>query len=298
LKLLVTGGSGLLGGSIIRQAISSGHEVCATFHTHHSSQPGFVNIDLTESDAVKKLILIEKPEALIHTAALTDVDICERDPAAALQINGFATGNLSRICRRTGSFLIYVSTDYVFDGSTGRYDESAVANPINAYGTSKLIGEEQVASHCDDFCIVRTSVVYGWGREYRPNFATWLYQSLRLGQKTAVVADQYVSPTLNTQLARMLLEVAERRLRGTLHLAGDQRVSRYEFALQLAEKFSFDAKRIEAIQASSSQWIARRPRDSSLNVLKARSQLQNKPVNLAKALDVFASSNPSSSVQR
>lgn len=296
MKLLVTGGSGLLGGSIVRQGISSGHEVCATFHTHHSSQPGFVNFDLTESDSVKKLILNEKPEALIHSAALTDVDICERNPTAALQINGFATANLSKICKQTGSFLIYVSTDYVFDGSVGKYDESAIANPINAYGASKLVGEEQVASRCDDFCIVRTSVVYGWGREYRPNFATRLYEGLRLGQRIAVVADQYVSPTLNTQLARMLLEVAERRFRGTLHLAGDQRVSRYEFALQLAEKFSFDARRIEAIQASSSQWIARRPRDSSLNVLKARSELQNKPLNLAKALDEFASSNPLSSV--
>ena len=205
MKLLVTGGSGLLGGSIVRQGISSGHEVCATFHTHHSSQPGFVNFDLTESDSVKKLILNEKPEALIHSAALTDVDICERNPTAALQINGFATANLSKICKQTGSFLIYVSTDYVFDGSVGKYDESAIANPINAYGASKLVGEEQVASRCDDFCIVRTSVVYGWGREYRPNFATRLYEGLRLGQRIAVVADQYVSPTLNTQLARMLL---------------------------------------------------------------------------------------------
>ncbi|HYV99926.1 MAG TPA: dTDP-4-dehydrorhamnose reductase [Candidatus Acidoferrum sp.] len=292
MKLLVTGGSGLLGGSIVRQAISCDHEVCATFHTHHPSQPGFVNINLTEPDSVKELIRKEKPEVIIHSAALTDVDFCERDPEAALQINGFATANLSRICKQTRRFLIYVSTDYVFDGSIGNYDESAIANPINAYGASKLIGEEQVASHCDDFCIVRTSVVYGWGREYRPNFATRLYESLKLGQKTAVVADQYASPTLNTQLARMLLEVAEHRLNGTLHLTGDQRVGRYEFAVQLAEKFNFDARLIEAIQASSSQWIARRPRDSSLNVSKARNELRNKPVNLAKALDEFASSNP------
>jgi dTDP-4-dehydrorhamnose reductase len=288
LKILVTGASGLLGSSIINQATRRGHDVCSTYHTHNPAIPTSAPIDLTRKDLVEKLILKEKPETVVHTAALTDVDLCEQDPRAAMQVNDLATGNLSRSCHQMGIFLIYVSTDYVFDGKTGKYSESDTPNPINVYGASKLAGEQQVATHCNQFCIARTSVLYGWARLHRPNFATWLYRSLQQGQKISVVADQFASVTLNTQLSRMIIEVAERRSQGTIHLAGNERVSRYDFALRVAEKFRFDTRLIEPIQGSSSKWIAKRPRDSSLNVSKALTELNNKPSNIEAALNEFA----------
>ena len=137
---------------------------------------------------------------------------------------------LAEQCLEAGSYLVYVSTDYVFDGKRGNYNETDEPNPVNVYGCSKLRGEEATRATSEEFCVARTSVVYGWGRSSRPNFGSWAYSELRSGRQVTVVSDQYCSPTLNSDLARMLLEVAERHTPGTIHLAGASRLSRYEFA--------------------------------------------------------------------
>ena len=286
--MLITGASGLLGASLARLASQSGHTVYSLYNSHPCNFGDAQQVDITNQQAVRRTFLASRPDVVYHTASLTDVDLCEREPKLAMKVNGEATGFIAKICQETGSYLVYVSTDYVFDGMRGQYSEEDGPAPINAYGRSKLFGEEEMARHSPRGCIARTSVVYGWGRSYRPNFATWVHSKLAANEQVRVVSDQFASPTLNTHLAMMLLEIAERQLKGTLHVAGSTRISRFEFAVMLARQFGFNENLVTPIKAEAANWKAKRPVDSSLNVSKAQGLLTSKPVTLDQALSEFA----------
>jgi dTDP-4-dehydrorhamnose reductase len=288
LKLLITGASGLLGGKLVQLATDAGHDVHSLYFEHSLLEGRPQRLDITDRTAVENAMADKMPEVMIHAASITDLDLCERTPELAFRVNATATGFLAEACQKVKSRLIYLSTDYIFDGKRGNYRENDKPNPVNVYGKSKLLGEEEIARKAGDFCIARTSVLFGWGRRHRPNFATWVHGNLRAGQRINVVTDQYATPTLSSDLARMLLEAAERRLNGIFHLSGSTRVNRYEFALLLARKFGFDEQLVTPVKAESINWIARRPFDSSLNVSKAQASLNNRPSTLEKALNEFA----------
>jgi dTDP-4-dehydrorhamnose reductase len=292
LRILITGASGLLGSRLVKVAIDAGHDVYATYNSHPVVGRNTRFLDILDKEAVNKCFTEESPDVVIHTASLTDVDLCEEKPDLARYVNEIATQNIAQTCRQTGSFLVHLSTDYVFDGQRGHYGEGDAPNPINEYGRSKLAGERQVALQCQSYCIARTSVLFGWGRTHRHNFATWVHEKLSAGQRVNVVSAQYASPTLNTNLARMLIEVADRRINGILHLAGRTRISRYEFAVLLARKFGFNENLLTSVQAEVTQWKAKRPFDSSLNVSKAQEILDNKPPTLQEELNEFTKESP------
>lgn len=288
MKVLITGASGLLGGKLAELATASGQKVYSLYNSHPCAYGKPQRIDITDPTAVGKVFADTTPDVVFHTASITDVDLCETNPELAMKVNGEATGLISKTCQETGGYLIYVSTDYVFDGIRGQYSEEDKPAPINTYGRSKLLGEEEMKRNCSQGCIARTSVVYGWGRSYRPNFATWVHSKLAANEQVRVVRDQFASPTLNTHLAGMLLEVAERRIQGILHVAGSTRISRYEFAVMLAKQFGFNENLLNPVQAETTGWKARRPHDSSLNVSKAQKLLTNTPTPLSEALGEFA----------
>jgi dTDP-4-dehydrorhamnose reductase len=292
LKFLITGASGLLGSKLLTFACASGHEVHSIFYEHSIPEAHTQRLDITDQPAVEKTFADNSPEVVIHAASITDLDLCEQKPELAYKVNVAATGFLAEACRKRGSHLIYVSTDYVFDGEHGNYEEHDEVNPVNVYGRSKLLGEIEVMQKAGEFCIARTSVVFGWGRKHRPNFATWVYEKLRAGEEINVVTDQYATPTLSSDLARMLLEAAERRMSGIYHLSGSTRSNRYEFAVLLARKFRLDEKLLNQVKREAVQWIAKRPFDSSLSVAKAQEAFNNKPRTLNKALDEFAAEAP------
>jgi len=288
LKVLITGASGLLGSKLAELAFESGRKVYSLYNSHPCTYGIPQQVNITDQPSVEKVLADTKPDVVIHAASITDVDLCETNPKLAMRVNGEATGFLSEACREMGVYLVYVSTDYVFDGMRGQYSEEDKPAPINVYGRSKLLGEKEMTRHCSRSCIARTSVVYGWGRSYRPNFATWVFNKLAANEKVEVVTNQYASPTLNAHLAKMLLEIAERRIHGILHVAGSTRISRYEFAVMLAKQFSFNQNLITPLQADVTSWRARRPLDSSLNVSKAQEILTNKPTTLGQALKEYA----------
>jgi dTDP-4-dehydrorhamnose reductase len=290
LKLLITGAGGLLGNRLAELASEAGHMVYSLDNSHPSPHGNALLVDIGDESAIRKTIAETTPDVVIHTASITDVDLCETNPQLAMRVNGEATGFLSGACRETGSHLIYVSTDYVFDGTRGQYSEEDKPAPINTYGRSKLLGEKEMTRRGSRGCITRTSVLYGWGRPFRPNFATWVHSKLAANEQIKVVTDQFASPTLNTHLARMLVEIAERRIQGILHVAGSSRVSRYEFAVMLAKQFGFRENLVTPVQADTTSWKARRPFDSSLNVSKAQEVLTNKPAPLEEALEEFMAS--------
>ncbi len=285
----MTGASGLLGSKLVELALDAGHQVSSVYNEHPTKGSETIRVDLKDAGAIKNILTSRTPDAVIHTASITDVDFCERNPSLAMDVNGKAAGIIADVCRELGSFLIYVSSDYVFDGQTGRYREEDAPNPINAYGRSKLLGEQLTSNHADEHSIVRTSVLFGCGREHRSNFATWLLGRLSAGQSVNVVKGQYASPTLSTHLARMLLEVTERRITGIIHLAGADRINRYEFAVKLAREFAFNPTAVSPTAPDSVDWYAKRPEDSSLSVQKATDLLNTKPMNVDDELRAFKS---------
>jgi len=288
LRILVTGASGLLGHKVVQLALEKDHEVYSIYKEHKIGLGIPIKLDLTDREKLPKVIPQCKPDAIIHTAAYANVDDCEVNQDLAWKVNVEATKPIAIASASINSHLIYVSTDYVFDGKKGFYLEDDEPNPINYYGYTKLKGEELVQQHAKEWCIARPSVIYGWGQAHKQDFATWFLNNLNQGREAKVLTDQYVSPTLNTNLAEMLIEIAERKITGILHTAGGTRASRYEFALRLAEIFNLNKDLIKPAKIDEMQWKAQRPRDSSLNVGKALTLLNQKPQELSQALQSFS----------
>ena len=211
----------------------------------------------------------------------------------AWKINVEGTENIAKLCKKHDAFLVYISTDYVFDGRNGMYKETDKPSPINCYGLTKLRGEEKVKAIADEFCIARTSVIYGSiPAAGKINFALWLLEKLKKKEKVKIVTDQWNNPTLNTNLANMILEVIERRIVGIYHLAGATRTSRYEFAKLIAKNFHLEGQLIIPILSNQLQWIAKRPKDSSLNTQKAQQTLRNKPLEVERAIEIMKREMP------
>ncbi len=288
MKLLVTGASGLLGHKVVQVALDRNHEVYSVYNDHPTNSGNPIKVNLTEKSQVSSVISKVDPEAIIHTAGYTDVEGCETNKDVAWKTNVEATKNLVKSSGKD-VHMIYVSTDYVFDGKKGLYSEEDLPNPINHYGYTKLKGEEAIKQYASQWCVARPSVIYGWGLSHKLNFATWLTTNLENGKAVNVLTDQYVSPTLNTNLANMLIEISERRIIGILHTAGATRISRYQYALNLAEIFNFRKDLIKPAKTNEMQWKAQRPKDSSLNISKTATLLGQKPLELFKALETMQS---------
>ena len=282
-KLLVTGASGLLGKKIVE--LAQNDFIITPIHKTRPLHSSSVKLDVTESLAVLNLLNKLEPDVVIHTASETNVDKCEIEKEHAWKINAEGTRNLAEACQNVNAKLVYVSTDYVFDGEKGLYTEEDKPNPVNYYGVTKLEGEKQVIEHCKNYAILRTSVLYGW-HPWKQNFATWIINKLEQQQKITVVEDHYNTPTLTDNLAEITLEAIQKDLQGLYHALGSERVSRYAFAKQLAKAFNLDPNLIKPIKMSQlTAWVAKRPKDSSLNTDKIQKQLKTKPLNITEGLN-------------
>ena len=285
MRIFITGGSGLMGSKLAEVASARGEEVWSGYAHNPPPYGREVKFDLLDANGIRDIIERMGPDVIVHSAALTDVDRCEREKDLAYKMNVEGTRVIAEAARCAGSFLVYISTDYVFDGQRGLYREEEETNPISYYGLSKLQGEQFCL---DQGCIARTCVIYG----SRPasgkvNFALWLLNSLKSGKEVRVVTDQFITPTLNSSLAAMVLEAADRHLSGIYHLSGATRVSRYDFACQLARAFDLDRRLILPSRMSDIGWLARRPKDSSLDTSKASEMLKSRPLTLDESLQVL-----------
>jgi dTDP-4-dehydrorhamnose reductase len=278
---------------LVQTALRRGHQVFAAYKEHALSLGTPVSLDATDEVSVCKQVSQIRPDVIVNSAALTDVDKCEVSPDLAMDLNSNSVEYLAKAAKELSCFLVQVSTDFVFDGTRGNYSENDQPRPINQYGITKLAGEE-AAKNCGEgrWAIARASVVYGWGRPQRPNAATYIYDSLSKDRKIFIVKDQYSSPTLNTNLAEMVIELSERHLPGIIHTAGATRLSRYDFALGLADLMKLEKKLILPTEARNIEWRAKRPMDSSLQVSRATSMLANRPLEIDEAYRQFLAEKP------
>ncbi len=283
-KFLVTGSAGLVGRHVVKDLEDLGDTVYSAFHTSKPEHGIPTHMDLGSEEKIKKIVEEVNPDAIIHLAAITDVDLCEKEKDLAIKINGHATKIISEQAARQKAFFVYVSTDYVFDGKTGMKKESDQTNPINYYGKSKLEGENSVMNLASSWCIARTSTLYGL-HPTKNSFPIWVANNLKDNNEIKVLVDQFTSPTYVPNLSRMLIEIAKRQIIGIIHLAGATRISRYEVAELVADNLKLDKKLLKPTNISEMNWVAKRPKDSSLDVSQAISILKEKPFVIEQGLD-------------
>ena len=290
-KMLVTGGSGLVGSYFLQHISNKGYyDIYATSHDSPVSHVKNIPLDLAQTENVFVKIKEIRPEIIVNLAALTDVDGCEVDRDLAIRLNRDLVSAISKyVYESKTSYLLHVSTDYIFDGNDGNYTEESQTNPINWYGATKLQGENEIISKIleKDWCIARTSTPFGLHRK-KQSFPLFVIQKLRRHENINVLTDQFTSPTYAKSLARTLVEIIEQRFNGIIHTSGKSRLSRYEQALKICRRFDLNEELLLEVTSDKMKgWKARRPKDSSLNVSKANQILENKPECFDHSLEQF-----------
>ncbi|MDD1773982.1 MAG: dTDP-4-dehydrorhamnose reductase [Methanobacterium sp.] len=277
-RLFITGGSGLLGSKFIR--FSDKYEVITTYNSN--PRDNAIKLDITNDEQVINKIESLSPDVVVHSAALTNVDYCEDHQEEAYKINAQGTLNMAKACQKVDSKLIYVSTDFVFDGREGLYSEDHQTNPLSYYGLSKLKGEEFVKDSGVNYAIARVSVLYGWHTNF--NYVTWVINELKAGNQINIVTDEYNSPTYADNAAEALLKIFTKDKKGIYHIAGNERINRFDFARNIAQVFELDPTLIKPIKSEDLIRKAQRPLDSSLQVRKAEIDLDIKLLNTKEGL--------------
>lgn len=254
MRILVTGASGFIGRTCLREL--SRHEIAGTFRSR--PRPGLVHLDLLDPDEIRALLESLRPDAVIHCAARPSVDWCEENPAEARRLNLDTTRRLLDECDRIEVRLAFLSTDYVFDGKSGPYDETATTNPINEYGRIKLEAERALLSSRGRHLVVRTTNVYGYDRESK-NYLMAILPQVARGEPVRVAADQLGTPTLVTDLCRTIGGLLEGPESGVVHLAGPETMDRVEWGRRAARMFGLDPTLITGAATSNLGQPAPRP---------------------------------------
>jgi len=263
----VTGGNGLLGSKVLSAACGRFRLVSIDLHVSPVVQYNdleYLQGDVTERETIQKRIFDARPDCVIHTAAFTDVDGCEKEREEAWKANVQGTENVAISCRTLDIKMIHLSTDYVFDGKSGPYSEEDEPHPISFYGKIKLESEKVVQEHLENFIIARTMVLYGYSPKVRHNFVTWLVEKLSQRERVTIVEDQYGNPTLVDDLAKALLILFERDGCGIYHTAGKDWLNRYDFAVSVAKVFQLDRSLIGRTTTDCLNQPAPRPLKSGL----------------------------------
>lgn len=291
-RILIVGSNGLLG-----QKITTLFSRSKSFEILNTSAEDkiFLNgknhqykvLDITKRSSVMRLVDEFQPEVIINTAAITNVDLCETERELAWKVNVAGVENLVHAARMVGAKVIHFSTDYVFDGKSGPYIESDRVNPMSYYGRTKLASENVLRTSEIPHTIIRTMILYGLANQVKDNFALWLVNNLEANKQVRVVDDQIGNPTLVDDLAFAVLKIVEFNKNGLYHIAGNDLVSRYEFALALAKKFKFDKNLIIPIKTAILKQPAPRPMKSGFIILKAETELSIKMSGVDQGLTVF-----------
>lgn len=294
-RVLVTGANGLVGQAIVERMGSMPEtDLLAT-----SREPaprgsfgsgGYAALDVCDPEATRRMFDDFAPTAVVHCAGMSKVDACEAERDACWEVNVHATANLARACRASGARLVLLSTDFIFDGADGPYDETARPGPLNFYGRSKLAAENAARSAGHErWAVVRTTLVYGAGAGIRRgNFATWLLARLAAGEPVRVPADQLRTPTYAPDLADGIAALVTRRRSGVYNVTGRELLLVHDFARKIARHFDFDETLISTTSTAALHPEHPRPLRAGLLILKAETELGYRPRPLTAALDDLA----------
>ena len=271
MKILITGGFGQLGTSVYYRLIDS-FDIIRTGRVKPPGVEG-VEMDLRDGTKVRQVIKLFKPDIILHLGAMTNVDECELNPYIAREVNIAGTGHL---CEAFSGKIIYISTDYVFDGHAGPYSEDAKVCPINVYGQTKLASEQIVLLQNNNNLIIRGNVLYDYSNNSGASFLNWVIKSLKNSTEIQVVNDQINNPTWTHSLADIISMCIIKNISGLYHWADLDIINRYDFAMAIAEVFSLNQNLIKSISTMDLNQPAMRPLQSGLisdkiaNILQVR----------------------------
>lgn len=289
-RIIVTGSNGMLGQRTVEYYSSKENvELLATSVEDKSviGKVDYIPCDIKSRENIKKVILDYCPDFIIHTAAFTNVDLSEKMREDAWKINVKGVEYIAEAARAIDAMIIQISTDYIFDGKNGPYDENALPNPIGYYGRTKLASENALKISGTLFTILRTNVLYGIALNSRPDFVRWVINSLRNNEKIRIVKDQINNPTFIDDLVQAISKIIEFRKTGTYNIGGKEFLSRFEFTNRIAEFFKLDKNLITPIITEELNQPARRPLKSGLWILKAETELGYKPHSISESLSVI-----------
>ncbi len=286
MKILVTGASGFLGWHLAGR-LAADNEVLAAHGANEVRVPGTAGaaLDFTDAAACERVVRAFSPTVVFHCGAMSLTGDCERDPDLAERVNVTGTAHLLRAAEmlRSPSHFVQISTDLVFDGSSGNYSEEDPAAPLMVYGRTKLAAEQAVRGYAGPWTIVRSALIYGPPSFRRPCFLQWMLDGIRKGTG-ALFDDEYRTPVFVGDLIRALLAVSGTRTTGLFHIGGRERLSRYEFGLLVAKAWQLPGENVLRASATQTPTDCPRPRDVSLNVAKARAALNYSPAPAEESL--------------
>jgi len=285
-RVLIIGVSGLLGTKLYN-ITKEKYEVFGTYCSHELKGRNFFHLDVTNRKEVFTILERVRPDGVFDLHSITDVDYCELHPEEAWTVNVDGTKNVAEACKTFGAKMVFISSDYVFDGKKSSYSEKDKPNPINFYGKTKAIAEKVIEFLTPDFIIVRTAVLYGLGGYGKKPFPLWVIENLKEEKKIKVVIDQFNNPTLADNLAEILLKLYEKDVFGLFHVVGKDNVSRYEFAMKIAEVFELNKNLIEPVTSPELRQAAVRPRKLELSTRKLQRVLGVTPVGIEEGLKIL-----------
>ncbi len=298
-RILLTGSNGLLGQKLVELLIQK-PDVYVIATARGDNRLPYVEgyeyhpMDITDAAQVHEVLELTKPDVVIHTAAMTNVDQCESEKDACWAQNVKAVEYLVEACRKQDTFLLHLSTDFIFDGADGPYDEAAEANPLSFYGWSKYAAEKAlinsgVFATPIRWAIARTVLVYGIAHDMsRSNIILWVKKSLEEGKNIKVVTDQWRSPTLAEDLAVGCFLIADQEAEGIFNISGKDLLTPYEMAMMTADYFDLDKSLIAEADSTTFTQPAKRPARTGFILDKPREKLGYEPRSFWEGIEILA----------
>ena len=290
MKILVTGANGFVGNYLVRQLLQNGQLVVATskgdcrleFDLKDNFE--YVSLDFTDIEQVKKVFKGHRPQMVVHAGAMGRPDECEEKRELAFKINVTGTENLLHAAASLHSHFIFLSTDFVFAGDKLMYKEEDKTGPVNYYGTTKLLAEEQVLQYPFDKTIIRTILVYGKPLTGRNNILTIVKEKLENGETYHVYDDQVRTPTYVEDLCAGIIASIEKRATGIFHIGGKDVLTPFDMAYKVAEYLKLDKSLLRKVTRENFSQPALRPLLTGLDISKARNELGFNPISFEEGL--------------
>lgn len=293
MKLLITGSNGLLGQKLVKQCMANQIDFLATSkgnnRNSHCPEDYYADLDITNRKKIEELFQSFMPTHVIHTAAITNVDYCELNAPECDLVNVRSVEYLFSEAVKINAHFQLLSTDFVFDGSTGNYKETDVPNPLSIYANSKVQAEKILQnSKSLNWSIVRTIIVYGTGENLsRSNLVCWAKDALAKGNDMSVINDQFRAPTWADDLAWACLRICELNQTGVFHVSGPETMSIFEIVQRIANYYNFSLDHVKVVSSSILNQPAKRPPRTGFDLTKARKILGYSPKPLEETLDLI-----------
>ncbi len=289
MKIIITGSNGYLGQHLTDFLSKRNFDLIALSRGENKNiitpNLNYFQIDLTNKESIKEIITRIKPDIIIHNAAMSKPDVCDKNKEECLLQNVTTTEYLLDAASTIGCYFIYVSTDFIF-GENGPHSEEEKPNPLNFYGQSKLMSENLVKKSGLSYNIMRPVFIYGpANQDIKPTFLHWVKNNLEQGKRIKVVNDQRRTPTYVYDICQGLLAMIEKRITGDFHLAGKDILSPYQMAVKVANILHLDASLIEPVTSETFPEPVVRAKHSGLKIEKARNILGYEPISFEEGVN-------------